>query len=91
MKKIIIAVLLTGLIFGASYYEHNYTRENCKVTQANDGWATITDNCGMAWDYENRNLRVGDIVDLKMHDSNTSSYIKDDVIRKVVLKGNALQ
>ena len=89
MKKILVAVLVIGALYCAAYYEHNYTRENCTVVQVNDGWATIEDKCGFTWDYEDSNLNVGNVVDLKMHDHNTSAYIGDDVVKSVVLKGNA--
>ena len=78
-----LAVTLFG---GASYYEHNYTRKDCKVTKVNDSYATIVDQCGFAWKYDSNGLQVGDIVDLKMEDNFTNSYVFDDVIKQVVKK-----
>lgn len=86
MKKIFYVILAVCVLFGTSYYEHNYTRDDCKVTQVVDGCARIQDQCGFSWDYNDCNLNVGDIVDLKMHDSLTSACIGDDVIKQVVKK-----
>lgn len=86
MKNIIIAIILSTCFCGASYYEHNYTRENCQVIQVNNGIATIEDVCGFCWDVESDVLKSGDIVDLKMNDNCTNSYIYDDIIKEVVKK-----
>ena len=84
MKKILTAILVVGALCGANYYEHNYTRENCQVIQTGDGIVTVEDSCGLTWDFKGNGFRVGDIVDLKMHDSNTSAYAYDDVVKSVV-------
>ena len=86
MKNILIATLIVGALCGAGYYEHNYTRKDCEVIQIDNGWATIQDKGGFTWDYKNGNLNVGDVVDLKMHDNNTISYIYDDIIKTVVVQ-----
>ena len=86
MKKIIFAIVCMSVLFGVSHYENNYTRESCVVVKAYDGMATIEDSRGFTWDYEGGNLNVGDVVDLKMHTNNTTSYIDDDVITKVVMQ-----
>ena len=84
MKKILFTLLISLLIAGASHYEHNYTRKNCEVIQINDGIATVYDEVGEAWDFKNCGLSVGDIVELKMYDNNTSNNINDDVIKEVI-------
>ena len=89
MKKILfvmLTILFVTMLCGLSYYEHNYTREECKVIQINDGWATIEDKCGFVWDYDCDGLKIGDIVDLKMEDNFSSAYIGDDVIKEIVKK-----
>ena len=74
------------LFAGACHFEHNYTRKECDVVQICDGIATVIDGCGFTWDFRAKDLEVGDIVDLKMHDNFTSANIEDDVIKKVVKK-----
>lgn len=87
MKKLLFIVICLGILFGTSYLENIYTRENCKITQINDGIATIEDKCGFVWDYdiEMEEIKVGDIVDLKMHTNYTISNFTDDIIKKIIL------
>ena len=85
-KKILVLVLFIGAFYGISYYQHNYTRENCKVVQSYNGIATIEDCTGNYWEYEDNNLQVGDCVDLKMFDNLSDTNIEDDIITKVVVK-----
>ena len=86
MKKIIVAVLVIGAVLGISYFEHNYTREECEVIQICDGIVTVVDGCGFTWDFEkeNNDLEVGDFVTLKMFDNISSANIEDDVITKII-------
>lgn len=86
MKKILTVILVVGAIYGACYYEHNYTRKECEVIQVNDGVVTVEDSCGFVWDFKGNELKVGDIVDLKMYDNSTSTYINDDIVKDVVLR-----
>ena len=83
-KAILIWALLATMFCGASYCEHNYTRGECRVVRVSNGLASIEDKAGFIWDYEDGNLNVGDIVDLKMHDNLSGGYIDDDVIREIV-------
>ena len=85
-KKIIVLVLFVSAFYSVSYYEHNYTRKDCKVVQSCDGIATIEDGTGNYWDYMDSSLKVGDYVDLKMFDNLSSANIEDDIITKVVVK-----
>lgn len=86
MKKILGLILILVLFCAASHYEHNYTRDNCKVIEASPTGALIEDRCGFTWYYEGEGFEIGEVVDLKMHDAFTSAYIDDDVIKKVVKK-----
>jgi hypothetical protein len=88
MKKILIIIICLSILFGTSYLENIYTRENCKITQINDGIATIEDKCGFIWDYdiEIEEIKVGDVVNLKMHTNYTISNFSDDTIKKIILK-----
>ena len=84
MKSMILGLTIIGMLMGGSYIDNHYTRKECVVTQVNDGYATIVDQKGWAWDYDRKDLKVGDIVDLKMHNNNTDTIIADDIIVKVV-------
>jgi hypothetical protein len=84
MRKILTAILLVGTFCVANHYEHNYTRKMCEIIKVNNGCVTAQDECGFVWDFKGNGFDVGDIVDLKMHDSCTSSYIGDDVVREIV-------
>jgi hypothetical protein len=93
--KILVAVLLVGMFCGASYYEHNYTRKDCKVTDKNDAVIEFTDKCGWTWvwcaeseeDIElYQSLEVGNHIDVKMYDNFTSANIDDDEITKIIKK-----
>lgn len=86
MKNILTAILTIGVLCGVNYYDHNYTRKNCEVVQIDDGLVTVEDVSGFIWDFKGNGFEVGDVVDLKMHDSNTSAYIGDDVVKNVVLR-----
>lgn len=86
MKSMILGLTIIGMLMGGSYIDNHYTRKDCKVVQINDGYATIVDQKGWAWDYDDKDLAVGDIVDLKMHNNNTDTIIEDDIIIKVVKK-----
>ena len=89
MKNLIAIILLTTSFCGVSHYEHNYTRDNCRIIQINDGMATIEDSCGFVWDWDIEAedlLKIGDNVSLKMHDSFTSGTVEDDIIKEVVKK-----
>ena len=82
MKTIIIAVIAALIIGG--HCEHNYTRKDCKVTQYNDGWATVQDKSGNHWDIYADNIEVGQKVNLKMHTNYTPNDCEDDIIKGVV-------
>ena len=86
MKKIIIIIITIVLCGACSYYEHNYTRGNCKIVQINDGILTIEDFGGNYWDIykPNSGFQVGDIVVLKMHDNLTPHTIEDDIIKGII-------
>ena len=86
-KKIIATVLVIGAVLGISYYEHNYINKDCEITQVNDGFVTFIDKQGNAWDWEiqeNEYFEIGDYVDLKMNDNNSSNNIEDDKITKII-------
>ena len=84
MKGFIVGILLVGMFCGASYYEHNYTREDCVVIEASPTGAIFEDKCGFTWYVECEGYKVGDEADLKMYDNCTVSYIDDDEVKDLV-------
>ena len=84
MKGFIVSMLLVGMFCGASYYEHNYTREDCVVIEASPTGAIFEDKCGFTWYVECEGYKVGDVADLKMYDNCTVSYIDDDEVKDLV-------
>ena len=86
MKNILIAFLMVAVVGCVSSYEHNYTKKNCEVIQINDGIATIEDGCGFVWDIDADGLKVGEVVNLRVNDNNTSGTINDDVVIEVIKK-----
>lgn len=85
MKKVLSVLLIVSIFSLASYIEHNYTRKDCEVTAVTASGVLIKDKCGFIWYYdEPTDLKVGDKVDLKMHDNCSNSNIDDDEIKKVV-------
>lgn len=82
IKTIAITIAIL-IIFGcASYYEHNYTREAI-VTDIECTEITVEDSSGHYWILYGDEYSIGDRVVLKMHDNNTSNYIKDDIIKGI--------
>ena len=89
MKNLMLIAVVVGMFCMASYYETHYTREECEVVRVENGVATFEDQCGYRWNWEieeNEYFEVGDKVDLKMYGGCSSSYIKDDVIIRIVFK-----
>ncbi len=87
MKNFIIGILLIGIFCTTLYYEHNYTRRDCVVIEASPVGAIFEDKCGFTWVIKDGGYEIGQIVDLKMHDNCTNTYIYDDVIKKVIKRG----
>ena len=89
MKKLVGLLVLVVLFCGASYYEHNYTRKDCKIVNVENGVATFVDKCGYSWQWEieeNEYFEVGDFVDLRMNDNNSNNNVFDDKITKIIFK-----
>lgn len=81
MKGFVVGMLLVGMFCGASYYEHNYTREDCVVIEASSTGAIFKDKCGFTWYVECEGYQVGDRADLKMYNNCTNNCIDDDEVR----------
>lgn len=90
MKKIaslMVVVIFIGMLFGVGYIEHNYTRRDCVVINSTDEGIMVEDTAGYTWYCEGVSYPVGTRVDLKMYDNITSAWIDDDIIKKVVVRG----
>lgn len=95
MKKVLTAVIIMIGVIGATHFEHNYTRNNCVVTDKNDCILELTDRCGYTWVWLAeeqheielyQSVEIGDELDIKMHDNFSSAYIDDDVIKELIKK-----
>ena len=90
MKKIarcLIVVLFISMFCAVGYIEHNYTRRDCVVISSTDTGIMVEDTAGYTWYCEGVSYPVGTRVDLKMYDNITSAWIDDDIIKKVVVRG----
>ena len=83
-RNVLVIMLLVGMFCGASYYEHNYTRQDCVVVEASPTGAIFEDKCGFTWYVDCEGYEVGDKADLKMYDNGTVSYIDDDEVKDLV-------
>ena len=85
VKKVLIGLVILVGFAGASYYEHNYTRDNCEtILTTKSGITVFRDKTGHHWEYETTDYKVGEKVHLKMHDNYTNAYIGDDIIKEIV-------
>ena len=83
-KNVVIGLLLLASLGICSYVEHNYTRKYCIVTDVTAQGIEVEDQGGELWFYETKEkFAVGDVVNLKMNDNCTSTYIYDDTIKSV--------
>lgn len=85
-KNIVAIVLVISGLFAVGYYEHNYTREDCKVVAVEGDVVTFEDKCGLEWSACADSLQVGDKVNLKMNDNNTNGCVTDDKVTDVIIK-----
>ena len=92
VAKILLVALFIGACVGALYYEHNYTRTDCLITDKNDTIIEFKDTCGFNWvwcaetdeDIElYQALEIGGKIDVKMFDNLTSHCIDDDEIKEI--------
>ena len=89
MNKIIILGLAVATFSVATAIENNYTRKDCKVVRIENNICTFEDKTGQRWNWDieqNENFFIGEKVNLKMHANNTSNYMYDDKIIKIIKK-----
>lgn len=85
MEKIRLAFTVFAVIvtLGCGHHlEHHYTREQCEVLEVNEELVTVRDRAGYEWDFysEKNDLRVGEVVDLKMYTNLTHEDVFDDEV-----------
>lgn len=83
-KNVLVVMLLVCLFCVASWYECNYTREDCVVVEASPTGAIFEDKCGFTWYVECEGYKVGDVADLKMYNNHTDNCIDDDEVKDLV-------
>lgn len=77
---IIIFVILPGM---AGHIQTNYERKECVVTCIINDEITVEDKNGYIWSFYTDNyndLKINDIVTLKMHTNFTDNTIEDDYV-----------
>lgn len=80
-KNVLVVMLLVTLFCVASWYECNYTRQDCVVVEASPTGAIFKDKCGFTWYVECEGYQVGDVADLKMYNNHTDNCIDDDEVK----------
>lgn len=77
---VVIVIVIVGMLNNA---ESMYVRKGI-VQESNQERVLVADSCGYVWEYEpessTEGVEVGDEVELKMSDQQTSGYVFDDVI-----------
>lgn len=86
-RNIIIGLMLLAIGYtSCSYYEHHYTRKDCRVIEVDKEVVTVVNNTDNTWSFTDEGFAVDDIVDLKMYDNGTINRVDDDKIIKVIRK-----
>ena len=77
-----IAMLIATLMI-CNYIEHHYTREQCEVLAVEGTLVEVEDRAGYTWKFyteEENEIRVGEVVDVKMYTNLTHEDIFDDEV-----------
>lgn len=90
MKNILLTVasIILGVFFFiivpgiGGYIDTHYTKENCEIVEITKDYAVAVDAYGDEWSWyiEETDLKVGDVVNLKMYNSHTEYDIYDDEV-----------
>lgn len=87
MKETMLVVMAMVVFFTimaiCSYIEHHYTREQCEVLAVEGTLVEVEDRAGYTWTFyteEDNELRVGEVVDIKMYTNLTHEDIFDDEV-----------
>lgn len=78
----VIAVFVATLMI-CNYIEHHYTREQCEVLAVSGTLVEVEDRAGYTWTFyteEENEVRVGEVVDVKMYTNLTHEDIFDDEV-----------
>ena len=77
---LIIFILIPGYL---GYVQTHYNRENCVVVEVTNEYANAKDVNGNVWSWyidKNSDIKIGDIITLKMHNGHTDNTINDDMV-----------
>ena len=90
MKKVretMLVVMVMAVFFTmmaiCNHIEHHYTREQCEVLAVEGTFVEVEDRVGYTWTFyteEDNELRVGEVVDIKMYTNLTHEDIFDDEV-----------
>ena len=83
LLMVVMFVILPGI---AGHIETNYERKNCEVIYIADNEITVKDSGDRTWSFyvdDNSELKLHDIVTLKMHTNFTDDTIDDDIVKGV--------
>ena len=87
MKRVVIVVVLLCMLCACGYVETHYTRKDCVVVETQGQLVYVVDTVGYEWCYEVEGdvPAVGTVVDVRMYNNHTDTYIYDDEIVSVVV------
>ena len=79
---VIIAIIFVAIPGFVGYMENHYNRENCTIIEINEEYAVAEDKAGYTWSWyiDGTDMKVGDVVTLKMHTAYTDGTISDDEV-----------
>ena len=83
IASVILGVFLFIVLPGiGGYIDSHYTRKDCEIVEITDDYAVAVDKYGdkWSWSIEETDLKVGDLVNLKMYNKHTEYNIYDDEV-----------
>ena len=80
LGMILIAIAIMVMMGFGNWYGTHYTRNDCVVVSCEENIITVEDTCGYTWEFTADDLKVGDVIDLKMYTNDTDNTIFDDEI-----------
>lgn len=82
MMALMVMVVFIGVFAMCNHIEHHYTREQCEVVAVDGTLVEVEDRAGYTWKFytDKEDLRVGEVVDVKMYTNLTHDDIYDDEV-----------
>lgn len=83
MMALMVMVVFVGVFAICNHIEHHYTKEQCEVIAVDGTLVEVEDRAGYTWEFytkEENELRVGEVVDVKMYTNLTHEDIFDDEV-----------